>query len=245
MIAQRIIPDKILEAHTCRLCDKYLTVSPISVHPDGGNICGRCQKSKKPSQSLFHCTLDLPDQTSIPYTIFSYANHLFPCINRYERCSTLMPFDEVKQHEKNCLSIKTLCGFCEYEGTGSQQLYHFRKLHKKNIFENIHFRFPLHQKYRTNLIKRDNLLFILDVTIISSKIVMMSVKSTNQILDNNIEFFCLFKNFFGEVFDQLTLTRRTADKINHQIDIRDESCSFEKYGDVYCECLLRKQNVFL
>lgn len=244
MIAQRIIPDKILEAHTCRLCDKYLTVSPISIHPDGGNICGRCQKNKKSSQSLFHGTLDLPDQINIPYTIFSYTNHLFPCINRYDGCSILLPFDEVKHHEKNCASIKISCRLCNYEGTGSQQLLHFKKNHKKNLFEKVHFRFPLHQKYRSNLIKRNNLLFFLDVNIISSTIVKMSIRATNQDLDT-IEFFCLLKNFFGDVFDQVTLTRRASDQILHQIEIKDEDCCFENYGDVYCECLLRKQTVFV
>ncbi|KYB28317.1 hypothetical protein TcasGA2_TC032619 [Tribolium castaneum] len=237
-----IIPDQVLEAYTCRLCDKYLTVIPISIHPEGGNICGRCQsKVTKQSHCLFECDSDLLEQINLPYAIFGYVNHLFPCVNRYEGCDRLLTFDEISNHETTCPSRKIICKYCNYEGTGCQQLNHFKTKHPLNFFDRIYFRFPLdHHSHSMNLIKRGHELFFLYFEIDDEKQkVTFLVEPTRKSLGEDIDFFCLLKDAEHEdVFNQTTISRRKTDGICHTIYFKEEQ--FLKEFDIFCECLLKK-----
>lgn len=238
-----IIPDQVLETHTCRLCDKYLTVSPISIHPEGGNICGRCQSHvNNRRHCLFECgpSENLSEQINIPYAIFGYVNHLFPCVNRYEGCNKLLTFDEISIHETTCPSRKIKCLHCDYEGTGSQHINHFKTKHPLNFFDKIRFRFPLDHYYCTNLIKRGDELFFLYFQIESDKQkVSFFVEPTRRELGDDIDFFCLLKDAAsGEVFDQTTVSRRRTDGIYHAIHFK-ENCYLEEL-DIFCECLLKR-----
>ncbi|KAJ3662723.1 hypothetical protein Zmor_007055 [Zophobas morio] len=239
-----IIPDQVLETLICRLCDKYLTVGPISVHPEGGNICGRCHgKVNTTSQCLFECdsVVDLIEQVNIPYTIFGYVNHFFPCVNRYEGCSKLLAFDDISKHEILCQAKKIKCRCCNnYEGTGSQQLNHFRTKHPLNFFDKVYFRFPLNERYSTNLIKRGEDLFFLYFEINNEKEkIDFFVKPTSRYLDDDIDFFCLLKDpADGEIIDQTSLTKRKREGIYHSLLIKDK----QYLGDfnLICECLLKR-----
>ncbi|XP_044254350.1 uncharacterized protein LOC123004896 [Tribolium madens] len=238
-----VIPDQVLEAHTCRLCDKYLTVIPISIHPEGGNICGRCQsKVTKHSQCLFECDSveDLIEQINFPYAIFGYVNHLFPCVNRYEGCKRLLTFDEISIHETTCPSRKMMCLYCNYEGTGSQQINHFKTKHPLNFFDRIYFRFPLDRHcFCMNLIKCGHELFFLYFEIDDeNQTVTFLLEPTSKYLGDDIDFFCLLKDTQDEeVFNQTTVSRRKTDGISHSIHLKEEQ--YLKELDIFCECLLK------
>lgn len=133
----KITPDKVLEEASCGKCLKYLTVGPIGVTSLGENTCGRCSKSSDPSVSpiLLEYYGEYPDEF-IPLTILGYAssrNYLFPCVNRFEGCSTVLPYFYIKQHEEECLSQKRECPLCSYHGIGSQLFEHFKRKHYKNL----------------------------------------------------------------------------------------------------------------
>ncbi|KAJ8927944.1 hypothetical protein NQ314_019577 [Rhamnusium bicolor] len=136
----RVVPDTILENLTCKMCCKYLTVSPIGVHPEGGNVCGRCLYGKKsPPSSLFEYEGDLNFYTIldlIPLSLLGYASYaksLFPCVNRFEGCSKLLPFSSIRNHEITCIYTKYKCPLCQFEGVGSQLIQHFKTGHKRYL----------------------------------------------------------------------------------------------------------------
>lgn len=139
-LPKRVVPDVVLENLTCKICCKYLTVSPIGGHPEGGNICGRCLYGKKSSPvCLFECTQELNYHTIdslIPLVLLGYATYpktLFPCINRFEGCCKLLPFAAIKDHEKTCVVKKCQCPLCHFQGVGSQLIQHFRTYHKRYL----------------------------------------------------------------------------------------------------------------
>lgn len=139
-LSKRVVPDIVLENLTCKECCKYLTVSPIGVHPEGGNICGRCLYERKSSPTcLFECTQELSCHSVdslVPLVLLGYATYpktLFPCVNRFEGCSKLLPFSEIRSHEKTCVSKKCQCPLCHFQGVGSQLIQHFRTIHKRYL----------------------------------------------------------------------------------------------------------------
>lgn len=133
--AHKIIPDIVLEEAICLVCLKYLTVSPIGVHTHGTTTCGRCTKSPKPSLTLLEY-YGGHTEYHIPLTLLGYAssrNYLFPCINRFEGCSTVLPYQHIRQHEDNCYSEEKQCCLCNFEGVGTQLVEHFKRNHDKNL----------------------------------------------------------------------------------------------------------------
>lgn len=132
-----VIPDVVLEEATCCICLKYLTVNPIGISPQGGNTCGRCSRSVKTSQipSLFEYYGEHPDKF-MPLALLGYAtsrNYLFPCINRFEGCTTTLSYEHLKQHEEECCSEERECFLCSFQGIGTQLIEHFRRTHIKNL----------------------------------------------------------------------------------------------------------------
>lgn len=132
-----IVPDVVLAESSCSTCLKYLTVSPIEVHPHGRHICGRCTKLPKDSSSpivlKFH---GHPPENQIPLTLLGYAsskNHSFPCINRFEGCLTYTSYSLIKKHEEGCCSETRKCFLCDFQGIGTQIVEHFRRDHQKNM----------------------------------------------------------------------------------------------------------------
>ncbi|XP_018567303.1 E3 ubiquitin-protein ligase siah2-like [Anoplophora glabripennis] len=171
-LSKRVVPDIILENLTCRICCKYLTVSPIGVHPDGGNICGRCLYGKKSSPTcLFECMEDLnyhSFQGFIPMVLLGYASYpetLFPCVNRFEGCNKLLPFSAIKNHEKICVYKKFQCPLCQFQGVGSQLIQHFRTGHKRYLSsENPVFILKIDNDFsETYLFRSENTLFLVKV----------------------------------------------------------------------------------
>lgn len=171
-LSKRVVPDIVLENLTCKICYKYLTVSPIGVHPDGGNVCGRCLYGKKSSPTcLFECMEELDCRSFegfIPLVLLGYATYpeaLFPCVNRFEGCNKLLPFSAIKSHEQMCVYKKFQCPLCQFQGVGSQLIQHFRMGHKKYLSsENSVFTLKLDNDLaETYLFRNGTMLFLMKV----------------------------------------------------------------------------------
>nr|CAH7725287.1 unnamed protein product [Callosobruchus chinensis] len=134
----KIIPDEVLDSSFCRKCLKYLSVSPIAVHDEGGNICGRCleRKDRIPTSTLFICDMNLVKPEDIPFSLLGHITResLFPCVNRFEGCQKLLNFSDIRQHEETCRRKQHQCP-CGFRGVGSQLVVHFKTVHKKFLFD--------------------------------------------------------------------------------------------------------------
>ncbi|KAJ8977783.1 hypothetical protein NQ317_014689, partial [Molorchus minor] len=141
LLIMRIVPDEVLENLNCKVCCKYLTVSPIGVHPDGGNVCGRCLYGMNTTSTcLFECK-DYPNsEMSIPLSLLGYATYpenLFPSLtgSKVSGCEELLPFSSIKSHETTCIYKKYNCPLCHFSGVGSQLIHHFKLDHKRYLSE--------------------------------------------------------------------------------------------------------------
>ncbi|CAH1976911.1 unnamed protein product [Acanthoscelides obtectus] len=134
----KIIPDVILDLSYCKKCLRYLSVSPIGIHENGGNICGRCIANKEmiPSSTLFICDLNFVTPEDIPFGILGHITRdsLFPCINRFDGCRELLSFSGIERHEEICRKKVHLCP-CGFRGIGSQLVVHFKTVHNKFLCE--------------------------------------------------------------------------------------------------------------
>lgn len=179
----KIIPDRVLEEATCNICLKYLTVNPIGISSQGESTCGRCSKSLKRSNilSLVEYYGDRPEDF-MPFALLGYAtstNYLFPCINRFEGCTTALPYIYLKQHEEMCSSERRNCFLCAFTGIGSQLIEHFKRSHTKNLLTpQSNFSIDVYKNFDRNfLYKTSKRLFLIKLNYIADlKLVMVQIQ---------------------------------------------------------------------
>nr|CAI5848178.1 unnamed protein product [Callosobruchus analis] len=174
----KIIPDTVLESSFCKKCLKYLSISPIGVHDEGGNICGRCleRKDRIPTSTLFICDMNLVSPEDIPFSLLGHITResLFPCVNRFEGCRKLLRFSEISQHEQTCRTKQHQC-HCGFRGVGSQLVVHFKTVHKKLLSDrDSTFSLDMRKDFRDVFLYRlEEMLFLIRTEY---------VKETNQYL---------------------------------------------------------------
>ncbi|CAH0549654.1 unnamed protein product [Brassicogethes aeneus] len=112
-----ILPDQILDQMVCSECSKYLSVLPVLAYPNRTVRCGRCIEE---------------DDGGVPSQVNKvFPTTLFKCVNRYEGCTSLLLPEQVKEHEKNCISRNLdVCPLCtELKMPPYMLLAHFKKCH--------------------------------------------------------------------------------------------------------------------
>lgn len=124
-----IVPDDVLDCLLCDECHRYLSVKPIKVGVKRIILCGRCvdQKNKNFVNSYYGVFAD---------------DALFKCINHFDGCDKLLPYDKVTEHEKHCKSEEYDCLLCpeDVPKVPVYMLYrhvrtrHFNSLLSKNTF---------------------------------------------------------------------------------------------------------------
>lgn len=168
------VSDSFMENFFCIKCLKYLTVGPIGIHKEGGNVCGRCLYGRKQKKPPF---LELDGdpfdyENRIPLSLFAYAsctNIRFPCVNRYDGCNELIPFVDIGDHEESCVSEKYQCPNCDFLGVGSQQIHHFSINHKNLLISNEPFELNIGADISSSyLCRQNNYLFFVNVQYVKS-----------------------------------------------------------------------------
>ncbi|KAG5900055.1 hypothetical protein JTB14_016029 [Gonioctena quinquepunctata] len=108
------LPEHVFEKLKCKLCDGYLSVSPIS-GSTGSYTCGRCDPSAD--------TNELYEEL---------ARHLsFPC--SYESCKIKISWNDVGNHEKICPHRTITCPVCYCEAKLETRMVfsHFNTSHEE------------------------------------------------------------------------------------------------------------------
>ncbi|CAH1169622.1 unnamed protein product [Phaedon cochleariae] len=137
LTTSKLVPDEVLEASSCHLCYKYLTVTPIQ-SIDGCTICGRCNPKTAIKAILqFHGSFS-SDQPlkDLPVSLLGYMTNpksLYPCVNRLDGCGELLKLTDIEKHEEYCLYEDTSCPKCSFKGVGSQLWQHFKRHHQKSL----------------------------------------------------------------------------------------------------------------
>lgn len=121
-----IVPDKLLEASLCSICDKYLSVLPVTLLPDGKFKCGRCVVGNVAVQTKYNKLAE---------------GMLFKCVNRYEGCRKLLLPNQVVGHEEVCKSNLYDCPLCAAKQmSGYTMKRHFEKHHAKSVINKPEFK---------------------------------------------------------------------------------------------------------
>ncbi|XP_056647932.1 uncharacterized protein LOC130452610 [Diorhabda sublineata] len=94
-----LVSDEVLDSLICSFCEKYLSVGPIKIYNNRKVKCGRCP--------------EIPNDPGIDSIYLILAEKiLFKCINVYEGCRNILPYNDAKKYEETCLSTKFLCPIC-------------------------------------------------------------------------------------------------------------------------------------
>lgn len=193
----KIIPDSILEERACKICLKYLTISPISVCTEGTNTCGRCSQTRlAPVPFILVENFAETGDNAIPLTLLGYAtsqDYLFPCVNRFEGCSIVLPYSSLRQHEDTCFAEEHECFQCHFSGSGSQLIEHFKRNHKRNLLSPtttfcVDLCKNLNHKYLYRTLKS---LFIVQIRFIADlKLFKVKIQYLNSIRISNVKIKC-------------------------------------------------------
>lgn len=228
----RIIPDVVLEEVTCNICLKYLTVNPIGISSQGESTCGRCSKTLMKSHipSLLEYYGDRPEDF-MPFALLGYAtsrNYLFPCVNRFEGCTTALPYLFLKQHEEGCFPEKRDCFLCNFRGIGTQLIEHFRRSHIKNLLTSqSNFRIMVYKNFeRKFLYKTSKLLFIIQINFVADlKLVMVQIHYLSSVKIKKTQVKCSIQicsvhndSFYTSVSTELFSLSNNSVNMNFRID---------------------------
>jgi len=128
------LPEQALQQLICFSCKKYLSVFPIKVYPNKNVKCGRC------------CDSNEDDGGTVSHLYEHIAKQIgFPCVNRFEGCKEVLGPNEMKKHEKTCLSDDYQCPICaDFNGPSFNLLNHMKINHEHAFIETQDFLIELH-----------------------------------------------------------------------------------------------------
>lgn len=132
------IPNSLLKLLKCSVCRRILSQSPIHLDENGEHFCGNCVSEKK----YIRCK-----------ALEAFASlYLFPCNHRSEGCEEYLRFDEVEEHEEQCLHRTlncpvTLYSKCDWVGTILRIFEHYSQKHKHLCLKEPFFKIHVYLNY--------------------------------------------------------------------------------------------------
>ncbi|KAF5270182.1 hypothetical protein FQR65_LT05662 [Abscondita terminalis] len=123
-VTNYVLPLDVATKLRCSACKRYLSCGPIRMKDDK-YICGRCKTKQGEihKQSLFENVM---------------AQFKFPCNFDKKGCSQQISFNDVEEHERECIFRKISCpiSHCAYRNNSYKLYQHFTTGHPECLIDN-------------------------------------------------------------------------------------------------------------